>query len=130
MPARMAKLALALAFIASGSLALAQASAPAPTHLRIGVEGAYPPFSEVGADGQLKGFEIELARALCAQMQAECTLVQQDFDGAARDLNARHYLPFDAFVSAGLLYLLLTLLLLAAQQSAERRWLAPLRAHS
>jgi arginine/ornithine transport system permease protein len=53
-----------------------------------------------------------------------------DLTGAARDLNARHYLPFEAFLSAGLLYLLLTLLLLVAQRAAERRWLAPLRAHS
>jgi arginine/ornithine transport system permease protein len=53
-----------------------------------------------------------------------------DVTGAARDLNARHYLPFEAFLSAGLLYLLLTLLLLVAQRAAERRWLAPLRAHS
>ncbi|RTL23776.1 MAG: transporter substrate-binding domain-containing protein [Burkholderiales bacterium] len=49
--------------------------------IRIGVEGAYPPFSEIGADGKLKGFEIELVQAYCAQMRAQCTLVQQDFDG-------------------------------------------------
>lgn len=44
--------------------------------IRIGVEGAYPPFSEIGADGKLKGFEIELVQAYCAQMRAQCTLVQ------------------------------------------------------
>jgi len=31
--------------------------------------------------GKLKGFEIELVQAYCAQMRAQCTLVQQDFDG-------------------------------------------------
>ncbi|RTZ87975.1 MAG: ABC transporter substrate-binding protein, partial [SAR324 cluster bacterium] len=29
--------------------------------IRIGVEGAYPPFSEVAPDGTLKGFDIDIA---------------------------------------------------------------------
>ncbi len=49
--------------------------------LKIGVEGAYPPFSEIGADGKIKGFDIDIANALCAEMKAECALVKQDFDG-------------------------------------------------
>ena len=65
------------------------AQAPDWKKIRIGVEGAYPPFSEVGADGKLKGFEIDLAYALCAEMKAECTLVQQDFDGLIPALQAR-----------------------------------------
>ena len=36
--------------------------------LRIGVEGAYPPFSYVEADGTLAGFDIDIANALCAAM--------------------------------------------------------------
>jgi len=67
----------------------AQAQAPEWKKIRIGVEGAYPPFSEVGADGKLKGFEIDLALAYCAEMKAECTLVQQDFDGLIPALQAR-----------------------------------------
>lgn len=67
----------------------AQAQAPDWKKMRIGVEGAYPPFSEVGPDGKLKGFEIDLALALCAEMKAECTLVQQDFDGLIPALQAR-----------------------------------------
>ncbi|ALT77598.1 MAG: lysine/arginine/ornithine ABC transporter substrate-binding protein [Burkholderiaceae bacterium] len=66
-----------------------QAQAPDWKKIRIGVEGAYPPFSEVGADGKLKGFEIELVQAYCAEMKAECTLVQQDFDGLIPALQAR-----------------------------------------
>lgn len=57
--------------------------------VRIGVEGAYPPFSEVGPDGKIKGFDIDIAFALCAQMKAQCTLVQQDFDGMIPALQAR-----------------------------------------
>jgi len=85
-----------------GLMALAAALAvPAEakdwTKIRIGVEGAYPPFSEVGPDGKLKGFDIDIANALCAQMKAECTLVQQDFDGMIPALQAR---KFDAVIAS------------------------------
>jgi len=65
--------------------------------LRIGVEGAYPPFSSVTADGKLVGFDIDIANALCAQIGAECTLVQQDWDGIIPALLARKY---DAIVAS------------------------------
>jgi arginine/ornithine transport system substrate-binding protein len=78
---------LALALTVAATAACAQA--PEWKKLRIGVEGAYPPFSEIGADGKLKGFEIELVQAYCAQMQAQCTLVQQDFDGLIPALQSR-----------------------------------------
>lgn len=69
--------------------ATAQAQAPDWKKIRIGVEGAYPPFSEVDKDGKLKGFEIDLAAAYCAEMKAVCSLVQQDFDGLIPALQAR-----------------------------------------
>ncbi|MFG6431198.1 ABC transporter substrate-binding protein [Roseateles sp. LYH14W] len=68
---------------------LAQAQAPEWKKLRIGVEGAYPPFSEIGPDGKLKGFEIELLQAYCAEMKAQCTMVQQEFDGLIPALQSR-----------------------------------------
>ena len=65
--------------------------------IRIGVEGAYPPFSAVTASGELIGFDIEIARALCAEIGAECTLVQQDWDGIIPALLAR---KFDAIIAS------------------------------
>ncbi|HWH84969.1 MAG TPA: ABC transporter substrate-binding protein, partial [Burkholderiaceae bacterium] len=65
---------------------LAGAAEPAP--LRVAVEGAYPPFSSVGPDGQIKGFDIDIAQAVCAEMKVTCTLVQQDFDAMIPALQA------------------------------------------
>jgi arginine/ornithine transport system substrate-binding protein len=77
---------------AAALAALAVISSPVAAQgkkLRIGVEGAYPPFSEVGTDGKLKGFEIDLANAYCAAMKRECELVQQEFDALIPALQAR-----------------------------------------
>lgn len=50
-----------------------------------------------------------------------------DLTGAAREVNSRFYLPFEAFLTAGAIYLALTLALVGALHAAERRWLAHLR---
>lgn len=47
-----------------------------------------------------------------------------DITGAARELNSRFYLPFEAFITAALFYLALTFVLVALFQRAESRWLA------
>jgi len=85
---------LALLLAAAAS---AHAQAPDWKKIRIAVEGAYPPFSEIGPDGQIKGFDIDIANALCADLKAQCTLVQQEFDGMIPGLNAR---KFDAVIAS------------------------------
>jgi arginine/ornithine transport system substrate-binding protein len=75
----------------------AQAQSPDWKKVRIGVEGGYPPFSELTPDGQLKGFDIDIARALCTEMKADCTLIQQEWDGMIPALQAR---KFDAIVAS------------------------------
>ena len=49
-----------------------------------------------------------------------------DLTGVARDVNSRFYIPFEAFVTAGALYLAITLALVGLFHAAERRWLAHL----
>ena len=51
-----------------------------------------------------------------------------DLTGAAREVNSRHFLPFEAFVTAALFYLALTFILVALFRAAETRWLAHLQA--
>jgi arginine/ornithine transport system substrate-binding protein len=65
--------------------------------VRIGVEGAYPPFSYTTADGKLEGFDIDIARALGKAMGVEITLVPQDWDGIIPALMARKY---DAIIAS------------------------------
>ena len=59
--------------------------------VRFGVEGAYPPFSWTDASGEIKGFDIDLANALCQQMAVKCELVAQDWDGMIPALLSRKY---------------------------------------
>ena len=66
--------------------------------LRVGVEGAYPPFSWKESDGTLKGFDIEIAEALCKEMGRTCKLIEQDWDGMIPALMAKKY---DAIVCLG-----------------------------
>lgn len=47
-----------------------------------------------------------------------------DITGAARTVSSRYYLPFEAFITAGLFYLGLTFILVRLFKLAERRWLA------
>lgn len=47
-----------------------------------------------------------------------------DITGAARTVNAQYYLPFEAYITAGLFYLGLTFILVRLFKLAERRWLA------
>ena len=53
-----------------------------------------------------------------------------DLTGAAREVNSRYYLPFEAFITAGVCYLLITFVLVAMFRAAEKRWLQPLTARS
>ena len=67
-----------MAFAASATPAAPPADA---ADLNIGTEGAYPPFSEMNSAGDVVGFDIDIANALCGQMGKSCKLVVSDWDG-------------------------------------------------
>ena len=64
--------------------------------VRIGTEGAYPPWNSKDASGKLIGFEVELANELCAIMNVRCKIVEQDWDGMIPALLMR---KFDAIMA-------------------------------
>lgn len=63
------------------TMAFVFAQAFAADALRISTDGAYPPFSETNDKGEMVGFDIDIGRALCAEMQRECEFTQTDWDG-------------------------------------------------
>ena len=77
------------------ALAIFLSSAQADS-IRIGTEGAYPPWNSKDTSGNLIGFEVDLAKELCAIMEHECTIVEQDWDGMIPGLIMR---KFDAIMA-------------------------------
>ena len=64
--------------------------------VKIGTEGAYPPWNSKDASGNLIGFEVELANWLCIYAGHDCTIVEQDWDGMIPALLMR---KFDAIMA-------------------------------
>lgn len=70
--------------------------ASAAEKINFGVSATYPPFESIGANNEIVGFDIDLAKALCKQMQAECTFTNHAFDSLIPSLKFRKY---DAVIS-------------------------------
>jgi polar amino acid transport system substrate-binding protein len=71
-----------LASLVAVSLGLAFSTAAAAEPLKVGFAAEpYPPFTESTASGEWVGFEIDLAKALCKQMQVECVPTPIAWDG-------------------------------------------------
>jgi octopine/nopaline transport system substrate-binding protein len=64
--------------------------------IKIGTEGAYPPWNSKDASGKLIGFEVELAYSLCRYIGRQCEVVEQDWDGMIPALQMR---KFDAIMA-------------------------------
>ena len=73
-------------------------SASAADTIRFATEASYPPFEFVDANNNIMGFDVDLANALCKEMNASCTFTNQAFDSLIPSLKFRR---FDA-VMAGM----------------------------
>ena len=71
--------------------------AEVPQNIRLGTEPAYAPFESKNAQGEVVGFDIDLAKELCRRIKANCTIVQTEFDALIPSLKAR---KIDAIIAA------------------------------
>ncbi|KFX22551.1 MULTISPECIES: arginine ABC transporter substrate-binding protein [Pectobacterium] len=71
-------------------------SATAADTIRFASSATYPPFESLDASNEIVGFDMDLAKALCKQMQATCTFTNQAFDSLIPALKFRRY---DAVIS-------------------------------
>lgn len=73
-------------------------SATAAQTIRFATEASYPPFESMDANNKIVGFDVDLANALCKEIDASCTFTNQAFDSLIPSLKFRR---FDA-VMAGM----------------------------
>ena len=82
--------------IIAAVLAGISVSASAAETIRFATEASYPPFEFIDAGNKIQGFDVDLANALCKEMQAECTFTNQAFDSLIAALKFKKY---DAVIS-------------------------------
>lgn len=92
----MKKRVLALSLLLAMSSA-ASVFAAVPQTLRIGTDPTYPPFESKNAQGQLVGFDIDLANEICKRIGTKCSYVESDFDALIPSLKAK---KIDAIISS------------------------------
>jgi ABC-type amino acid transport/signal transduction systems, periplasmic component/domain len=82
----MKKLLLSAAILAMGA-----SGALAQQVIRLGTEGAYPPYNYINEANELVGFEIDLGNELCSRAGLTCEWVQNDWDSIIPNLVGGNY---------------------------------------
>ncbi|MEO1733486.1 MAG: transporter substrate-binding domain-containing protein [Pseudomonadota bacterium] len=80
--------------LGSAALALTAGLAMADGHgktVRMGTEGAYPPYNFINDAGEVDGFERELGDELCARAELTCEWVKNDWDSIIPNLVSGNY---------------------------------------
>ena len=91
------RIAMRIALAASAALLTLGVAQAQEKTIKIGTEGAYPPFNNLTADGKLEGFDVDIAQALCDEMKVKCEFVAQEWDGIIPALQAG---KFDAIIAS------------------------------
>ena len=77
--------------IATAAAALAAGAALAQDTIRMGTEGAYPPYNFIDDSGEIAGFERDLGDELCLRAELTCTWVTNDWDSIIPNLTSGNY---------------------------------------
>lgn len=79
--------------LAAATLALATAAAPALAQdvVRMGTEGAYPPYNFINDAGDVDGFDIDVGNEVCARAELTCEWVTNDWDSIIPNLVSGNY---------------------------------------
>ena len=79
--------------LSTATLAIAASVAYAGSHsvVRMGTEGAYPPWNFINDNGEVDGFERELGDELCARAELTCEWVTNEWDSIIPNLTSGNY---------------------------------------
>jgi polar amino acid transport system substrate-binding protein len=77
--------------LTTAALALSASAALAADVVRMGTEGAYPPWNYIDDNGQVAGFERELGDELCKRAGLTCEWVTNDWDSIIPNLVSGNY---------------------------------------
>ena len=77
--------------LSTAALALMAGYAMAQDVVRLGTEGAYPPWNFINDDGEVDGFERELGDELCKRAELTCEWVTNDWDSIIPNLVSGNY---------------------------------------
>ena len=77
--------------IAAAAASLAAGAATAQDVVRMGTEGAYPPYNFINDEGDVDGYERELGDLLCERAGLTCEWVTNDWDSIIPNLTSANY---------------------------------------
>lgn len=69
------------------------------THVKVGIEGAFPPWNALDSKGALTGLDVEVIGDLCARAKVECELITGEWSAMIPSLNAG---KFDLIMTLGI----------------------------
>ena len=67
------------------------------THLTFAMEPSYPPFETTNEKGEIIGFDVDIANAICKEIQANCSFKSLSFDGLVQAVKQKR---IDGVISA------------------------------